>query len=146
LVLRVIGIFLIEDLVVLGVCTAGSTSCAEGSSGVAARVDEASAASFCGSSSSLQKETCYIQPDRKKEQQNRRTRRNIYDAMRSKNLTSSSSIGASSAAVLYAEVLEEANSSMRFLFLSIPVSSESAGGGDVIELVSSSDSSASSPS
>jgi hypothetical protein len=31
LVLRVTGIFLIEALVVLGACTAGSTSCAEGS-------------------------------------------------------------------------------------------------------------------
>jgi hypothetical protein len=67
LVLRVTGIFLIEDLVVLGAYTAGSTSCAEGSSGVAARVDGAPAASFFGYSSSLQKEIGYIQPDRKKE-------------------------------------------------------------------------------
>jgi hypothetical protein len=36
LVLWVIEIFLIEALVVLGAYTAGSTSCAEGSSGVAA--------------------------------------------------------------------------------------------------------------
>jgi len=36
LVLRVTGIFLTEDLVVLSACTAGSTSCAEGFSGVAA--------------------------------------------------------------------------------------------------------------
>jgi hypothetical protein len=67
LVLRVTGIFLIEDLVVLGACIASSTSCAEGSSGVAARVEGASTASFGGSSSSLQKETGYIQPDKKKE-------------------------------------------------------------------------------
>jgi hypothetical protein len=66
--------------------------------------------------------------------------------MRSKNSTSSSRAGASTVTVLWAEVLEEANSSMRFLFLSIPVSSESAGEGDVVELVSSSDSLASSPS
>jgi hypothetical protein len=36
LVLWVTEIFLIEALVVLGTCTAGSTSCVEGSSGVAA--------------------------------------------------------------------------------------------------------------
>jgi hypothetical protein len=66
--------------------------------------------------------------------------------MRSKNSTPSSRTGASLAAVLYTEVLEEVNSSMHFLFLSAPVSAESAGGGDVVELVSSSDSSASSPS
>jgi hypothetical protein len=66
LVLRVTGIFLIEDLVVLGACIAGSTSCVEGSSGVAARVEGASTTSFCGSSSSLQEETGFIQPNRKK--------------------------------------------------------------------------------
>jgi hypothetical protein len=66
--------------------------------------------------------------------------------MRLKNSTSSSRTWALLAAVLCIEVLEEVNSSTRFLFLSAPVSSESAGGGDVVELVSSSDSSASSPS
>jgi hypothetical protein len=66
--------------------------------------------------------------------------------MRSKNSTSSSRTGALLAAVLCMEVLDEVNSSTRFLFLSALVSSESAGGGDVVELVSSSDSSASSPS
>jgi hypothetical protein len=66
LVLQVTGIFLIEDLVVLGACTASSTSCTEGSSGVVARVEGASMTSFCGSSSSLQEETGFIQPDRKK--------------------------------------------------------------------------------
>jgi hypothetical protein len=64
--------------------------------------------------------------------------------MRSKNLTPSSRTGASLAAVLCTEVLDEVSSSARFLFLSIPVSSERVGGGDVDELVSSSDSSASS--
>jgi hypothetical protein len=43
-------------------------------------------------------------------------------------------------------VLEEANSLTCFLFLFTPMSLESAGGGDVNELVSSSNSSASSPS
>jgi hypothetical protein len=66
--------------------------------------------------------------------------------MRSKNSTSSSRTGALLADVLCIEVLEEVNSSTHFLFLSAPVSSEIAGGGDVVELVSSSDSSASSPS
>jgi hypothetical protein len=66
LVLRVTGIFLIEALVVLGACTAGSTSCVEGLSGVAARVEGAATTSFCVSSSSLQEETGFIQPDRKK--------------------------------------------------------------------------------
>jgi hypothetical protein len=64
LVLRVTGIFLIEDLVVLGACIAGSTSCAKGSSRVAARVEGASTTSFCGSLSSLQEETSFIQPNR----------------------------------------------------------------------------------
>jgi hypothetical protein len=50
----------------LGAGTAGSTSCAEGSSGVVARVEGASMASFCGSSSSLLEETGFIQLDRKK--------------------------------------------------------------------------------
>jgi hypothetical protein len=67
LALWVAAIFLTEALVVLGTCTAGSTSCTEGSSGVATRVEGAAAASFCGSSSSLQEETGFIQPDRKKE-------------------------------------------------------------------------------
>jgi hypothetical protein len=61
-----------------------------------------------------------------------------------KNSTSSSRTGALLAAVLCTEVLDEVNSSTRFLFMSAPVSSESTGGGDVVELVSSSDSSASS--
>jgi hypothetical protein len=69
---------------------------------------------------------------------------NTYDARRLKNSTSSFRTGALLAAVLCREVLEEVNSSTRFLFLSAPVSLESVGGGDVVELVSSSDSSASS--
>jgi hypothetical protein len=72
--------------------------------------------------------------------------KNTYDARRSKNSISSSRTGALLAAVLYAEILDEVSSSTRFLFLFAPVSSERAGGSDFIELVSSSDSSASSPS
>jgi hypothetical protein len=73
-------------------------------------------------------------------------KRNIYDAMRSKNSTSSPRTGASVATVLGTEVLDEVSSLTRFLFLSTPMFSESVGGGDVVELVSSSDSSTSSPS
>jgi hypothetical protein len=49
-------------------------------------------------------------------------------------------------AALEAEVLEEMSSSTCFLFLSRLGSSKCAGGGDVVELVPSSESSASSPS
>jgi hypothetical protein len=69
---------------------------------------------------------------------------NTYDARRSKYSISSSRTGALLAAVLCREVLEEVKSLTRFLFLSALVYSESAGGGDVVELVSSSDSLASS--
>jgi hypothetical protein len=57
---------LIEALVVLGACTAGSVSCMEGSSAITAWVEGAAATSLCGSSSSLQEETGFIQPKRKK--------------------------------------------------------------------------------
>jgi hypothetical protein len=68
LVLRVTGTFLIEDLVVLGACTASSTSCTEGSSGVAARVEGASAASFCGPPHHCKREQVLYNPkERKKE-------------------------------------------------------------------------------
>jgi hypothetical protein len=66
LALRVAAIFLTEALVVLGDCTAGSTSCVEGSSGVAAQTKGVAMASFCGSLSSLQEEIGFIQPDKKK--------------------------------------------------------------------------------
>jgi hypothetical protein len=91
-------------------------------------------------------ETGFIQPEKERSKENSGTHRNTYESIRSKNLTPSSSKGASVAAVLYAEVLEDVKSSMRFLFLLAPVSSDSTGGGDIIKLVSSSDSSASSPS
>jgi hypothetical protein len=68
--------------------------------------------------------------------------KNTYDARRSKY--SVSSVGTE--ALSTAAELEEANSLTRFLFLSIPASSASTKGDDVDELVSSSDSSALSPS
>jgi hypothetical protein len=67
---------------------------------------------------------------------------NTYDASMSKYSISSARTGALPAAA----ELDEAISSTRFLFLSTPTSSASAGGGNVDELVSSSDSSTSSPS
>jgi hypothetical protein len=120
--LRVIGTFLIEALVTLG-----AASWAEGSSAITGEVKGTAVVFFGGSSSSLQEETSYVQRERERasmmpSQNSRKT----YDAIRSKNSTPSSRTGASSATVLWAEVLEEANSSTRFLFLSIPVSSESA--------------------
>jgi hypothetical protein len=90
------------------------------------------------------KQVLYNPKERSKE--NNGTRGNTYESIRSKNSTPSSSKGASAAAVFCAEVLEDVKSSTSFLFLSAPVSLDSTGGGDVIELVSSSDSSASSPS
>jgi hypothetical protein len=77
---------------------------------------------------------------------NNGTRRNTYESMRSNISTPSSRQGATAAEVFYAEVLEEATSSTHFLFLFAPVSSDSAAGGDVVELVPSSESLASSPS
>jgi hypothetical protein len=67
---------------------------------------------------------------------------NTYNASMSKYSISSARTGALPAAV----ELDEAISLTRFLFLSTPTSSASTGGGDVNELVSSSDSSTSSPS
>jgi hypothetical protein len=67
---------------------------------------------------------------------------NTYDASMSKYSISSARTGDLPAAV----ELDEAISSTRFLFLLTPTSSASAGGGNVDELVSSSDSSTSSPS
>jgi hypothetical protein len=65
---------------------------------------------------------------------------NTYDASMSNYSISSAKMGALPAAA----ELDEAISSTRFLFLSTPTCSASAGGGDVDELVSSSDSSTSS--
>jgi hypothetical protein len=65
---------------------------------------------------------------------------NTYDASMSKYSISSARTGAFPAAA----ELDEAISSTRFLFLSTPTSSASAGEGAIDELVSSSDSSTSS--
>jgi hypothetical protein len=125
----------------------GAISYAEGSSTITVGVEGAAAASLFGSSSSLQEKTGFIQLERKKANTAKSwNSKNTHDARRSKYSISSSRTGASLAAVLCTEVLDEASSSTRFLFLSAPISSESAGGGDVVELVSSSDSSTSSPS
>jgi hypothetical protein len=136
---RVTGTFLTEALVILG-----AISWAEGSSSITGGVEGVAAVSLCGSLSSLQEETSYVQPERKRASTVQSN--NTYDARTSKYSISSSRTGALLAAVLCREVLEEVKLSTRFLFLSTPVFSESAGGGDVVELVSSSDSSASSPS
>jgi hypothetical protein len=69
LALRVTGTFLIEPLRAFGDFTAGSASCTGGSSAVISSAEGVVAASFFGSSSSLQrkqKETGFIQPERKK--------------------------------------------------------------------------------
>jgi hypothetical protein len=133
---------LTEALVILG-----AISWAEGSSAIIGGVEGVAVVSFGGSSSSLQEETSYVQHEIKRastvQSQNSK---NTYDARRSKYSISSSRTWALLAVVLCREVLEEVKSSTCFLFLSAPVSSKSAGGGDVVELVSSSDSSASSPS
>jgi hypothetical protein len=128
---------LTEALVILG-----AIPWAEGSSSITGGVEGIAAVSLCGSSSSLQEEISYVQPERKRASTVQS--KNTYDARRLKYSISSSRTGALLAAVLCREVLEEVKLSTRFLFLSAPVSSESAGGGDVVELVSSSDSLASS--
>jgi hypothetical protein len=70
-----------------------------------------------------------------------------YESKASKFLTSEV-LGAegSHGASLLVEVLKESSSSTRFLFLSRPGSSETAGEGDEVELLSSREISASSPS
>jgi hypothetical protein len=69
-----------------------------------------------------------------------------HESKRSKISISSLGAEGSPTAALEAEVLEERSSSTHFLFLSRLGSSEYTGGGDVVELVPSSESSASSPS
>jgi hypothetical protein len=69
---------------------------------------------------------------------------NTHESMKSKSSLPTSGSKDSPASVLGAEALEEANSLTRFLFLSTTRSSERAEGGDVIELVLSSESSPSS--
>jgi hypothetical protein len=106
----------------------------------AGEVGGAAAAYAGGSSSSLHKE--YKLWKQGKNKAIEELEYNTYDASMSKYSISSARTGALPAAA----ELDEAISSTRFLFLSTPTSSASAGGGDVDELVSSSDSSTSSPS
>jgi hypothetical protein len=129
------GTFLTEALVTLCAISwaGGSSSATGGIRGVAVE-------SVGSSSSSLHEENKLWKQG--KNGAIEELEQNTYDARRSKNSMSSTKAGA----LLAAAELEEANSSTRFLFLSTPASSASMGGGDVDELVSSSDFSASSPS
>jgi hypothetical protein len=126
---------LTEALVALG-----ETSGSAGSSAAAGEVGGAAVAYVGGSSSSLYEENKLWKQG--KNSAIEELEYNTYDARRSKYSISSARTGALPAAA----ELDEAISSTRFLFLSTPASSTSAGGGDVDELVSSSDSLASSPS
>jgi hypothetical protein len=93
--LRVAGIFLTEALVTLS-----AVSWAEGSSATTGEVEGAAVVSFGGSSSSLQKETSYVQHERKKvSMAQSQNSKKIYDAKRSKYSISSSTTGALSATV-----------------------------------------------
>jgi hypothetical protein len=118
------------DLVVL-TAAVGST----GSSIAAGEVDGAVVAYAGGSSSSLHDKRKLWKQDKK--DAIKQNDYNTYDASISKYSTSSTITGALPAAA----ELEEAISLTCFCFLSTPASSASAGGGDVDELVSSSDSS-----
>jgi hypothetical protein len=124
---------LTEALVALG-----ATSGSAGSSAAAGEICGAVVAYVGGSSSYLHEENKLWKQG--KSSAIEELKYNTYDARRSKYSISSTRTGALPAAA----ELHEAISSTRFLFLSTPASSTSAGGGDVDELVSSSDSSASS--
>jgi hypothetical protein len=118
----------------------GATSGSAGSSAAAGEVGGTAVAYVGGSSSSLHEENKLWKQG--KNSAIEELKYNTYDARRSKYSISSARTGALPAAA----ELDEAISSTRFLFLLTPASSASAGGGDVDELASSSDSSASSPS
>jgi hypothetical protein len=126
---------LTEALVALG-----ATSGSAGSSAAAGEIGGAAVAYVGGSSSSLHEKNKLWKEG--KNSAIEELEYNTYDAKRSKYSISSTRTGALPAAA----ELDEAISSTCFLFLSTPVSSTSAGGGDVDELVSSSDSLASSSS
>jgi hypothetical protein len=115
------------DLVVL-TAVAGSA----GSSIATGEVDGAVVAYAGGSSSSLHDKRKLWKQDKKDAIEKHDY--NTYDASISKYSTSSAITGALPAAA----ELEEAISSTRFRFLSTPASSASAGGGDVDELVDTS--------
>jgi hypothetical protein len=141
---RVATIFLTGALGALG----DFTSCEGGSSITGVSVVGAAAANLFGFSSPLkrkQKVMPFVQVDRKKVVYENK-QQNTHESMRSKSSTSSSGAEASPITVVCTKVLEERSSITRFLFLSTPRSSESAGGGDIVELVSSSESLLSSPS
>jgi hypothetical protein len=145
---RVAMIFLTGTLGAFGDFTAGSTSCEGGSSIAGVSVAGAATANLFGFSSSLkrkQKVEPFTQVDRKKRVYENK-QQSTHESMRSKRSTSSSGAEVSPITVVCAEVLEERSPVTRFLFLSMPRSSESVGGGDIVELVSSSESSPSSPS
>jgi hypothetical protein len=145
---RVATIFLTGALGAFGDFTARSTSCEGGSSIAGVSVAGAAAANLFGFSSSLkrkQKVEQFIQVDRKKRVYENK-QQSTHESIRSKSSMSSSGTEVSPIIVVCAKVLEERSSVTRFLFLSTPQSLESAGGGDDIELVSSSESLPSSPS
>jgi hypothetical protein len=145
---RVATIFLTGALRAFGDFTAGSTSCEGGSLIAGVSVVGAAAANLLGFSSSLkrkQKVKLFVQVDRKKIVYKNK-QQNTHESMRSKSSMSSSGAEFSPITVVCAEVLEERSSVTRFLFLSTLRSSESAGEGNVVELVSSSESLPSSPS
>jgi hypothetical protein len=118
-----------------------AASCEGGSSITGASTIGAVVAYFFRSSLSLKKKqkskTLYASQHKEKYIK-------AHESKASKSSSSSSRVEASPATFLWAEVLEERSSLTRFLFLSRPRSSESAGGGDVVELVLSSESSTSS--
>jgi hypothetical protein len=119
-----------------------------GSSAAGASTRGAVAASFLGFSLSLKKEqkvdTLHESKERDRITVKYSSQQNTHESRRSKISTSSPRTEASPVTFLGAEVLEEKSSSTHFLFLSRLGSSECAGGGDVVELVPSSESSASS--
>jgi hypothetical protein len=146
---RVTMIFLIGALGALGDFTIRSASCEGGSSIAGVSVVGAAAANLFGFSSSLrrkQKLKPFVKVDREKKIVHENKQQNTHESMRSKSSTSSSGAEVSPIIVVCAKVLEERSSVTCFLFLSTPRSTESAGGGDIIELVSSSESLPSSPS
>jgi hypothetical protein len=112
-------------------------------------VTGAAAASVFGSSSSLrkgEKRWNYLSRATIRNYIYESKRMKTHESIKSKSSPPSSGTEDSPAAVLEAKAVEEANTLAHFLFLSTTRSSDSAGGGDVVELVLSSESSPSSSS
>jgi hypothetical protein len=111
---------------------------------------KAGAASLFGFSLSLQRkqkaDTLHKSKERKQIKDKILKSAKTHESKRSKISISSLGAEGSPTAAMEAEVLEERSSSTHFLFLSRLRSSECAGGGDIVELVPSSESSTSSPS